>query len=224
MKKTLLICAALVAFFMLPIMNMTAYAFGDEESSVVADDLPDEYTEAPPVVTELPFTPPGTATVVDDATDADGKLFFTIMTPDEHIFYLIIDRQRGTENVYFLNAVTVADLLPLAQMPAPPQGGMVYTPPEIVIEPEEPEPTLPEPEPEQSSNSGIFIFIILLAIGGGVAGWYFKIYRPKQEQLINDNEYEPALVDSDTDISEDWNDESVDETDDAPPWDEDDEE
>jgi len=224
MKKTLIIFAALVAFFMLPIMGMTAYALSDEESSVVADDLPDEYTEAPPVVTEVPFTPPGTGTIVDDATDADGKMFFTIMTPDEHIFYLVIDRQRGTENVYFLNAVTVADLLPLAQMPAPPQGGMIYTPPETITEPEEPEEAPPEPEPEQSNNIGVIIFIILLAIGGGVAGWYFKIYRPKQEQLINDNEYEPALVESDTDYSEDWNDESVDEAEDAPPWNEDDEE
>jgi len=228
MKKTLIIFAALVAFFMLPIMGVTAYAYGDEsdgdETSVVADELPEEYTEAPPTVTEVPFTPAGTATVVDDATDADGKLFFTIMTPDEHIFYLVIDRQRGTENVYFLNAVTVADLLPLAQMPAPPQGGMIYAPPETVIEDEEPEPIPPEPEPEQSGNTGVFIFIILLAVGGGVAVWYFKVFRPKQEQLINDNEYEPALADTDNDFAEDWNDGTDDEAGGVPPWDEGDEE
>jgi len=228
MKKTLIIFAALVAFFMLPIMSMTAYAYGDDpnedESSVVADELPDEYSELPPTITEIPFTPAGTATVVDDATDADGKMFFTIMTPDEHIFYLVIDRQRGTENVYFLNAVTVADLIPLAQMPAPPQGGMIFTPPETGTENEEPEVTPPEPEPERGSNSGVIIFIILLAIGGGVAGWYFKIYRPKQEQLINDNEYEPALAESDNDFTEDWNDDTVDEAEDVPQWNEGDEE
>lgn len=53
---------------------------------------------------------------VDNATDADGKEFFTITTPAENVFYLVIDRQRETENVYFLNAVTEADLLALAEI------------------------------------------------------------------------------------------------------------
>jgi len=227
MKKIIITLAALVAFFMLPAINMTAYALADDESYVVADDLPDEYTEAPPTVSErpeAPFSPPGTGTVVDDATDADGKYFFTIMTPDEHIFYLIIDKQRGSENVYFLNAVTVADLLPLAQMPAPPQNGMIVTPPEPITDVEEPE-IMPEPEPEQSGgNTGVYIFILLVAVAGGGAGWYFKIYRPKQEQLINDNEFEPELNQSDDDYSDDWGndvDNDIIESDDAPPWDED---
>jgi len=73
---------------------------------------------AEPVGTsQNPFTPSGTGTVADNATDGDGKEFFTIMTPDENTFYLVIDRQRGTENVYLLNAVTEADLLSLAKMP-----------------------------------------------------------------------------------------------------------
>ena len=48
-----------------------------------------------------PFTPNGTGTVVDNATDEDGKEFYTIQTADENVFYLVIDKQRGTENVYF---------------------------------------------------------------------------------------------------------------------------
>ena len=69
--------------------------------------------------------------MVDNATDGDGKEFFTIMAADESVFYLVIDRQRETENVYFLNAVTVADLMALAEHS-----------PEAVPEP------LPEPEPD----------------------------------------------------------------------------
>jgi hypothetical protein len=34
---------------------------------------------------------------------------------DDGVFYLIIDRQRNTENVYFLNAVTEEDLIALAE-------------------------------------------------------------------------------------------------------------
>ena len=62
-----------------------------------------------------PLTPDRQATVIDNATDEDGKEFYTIVTPAENTFYLIIDKQRETENVYFLNAVTESDLLALAE-------------------------------------------------------------------------------------------------------------
>lgn len=42
--------------------------------------------------------------MADNATDEDGKEFFTITAADEAAFYLVIDRQRGAENVYFLNS------------------------------------------------------------------------------------------------------------------------
>jgi len=38
-----------------------------------------------------PFTPAGTGNVIDNATDEDGKEFYTVMTPSEHVFYLVID-------------------------------------------------------------------------------------------------------------------------------------
>ncbi|WP_455580305.1 DUF4366 domain-containing protein [Eisenbergiella tayi] len=62
-----------------------------------------------------PLTPDGQATVVDNATDEDGKEFYTIVTPAENTFYLVIDKQRDSDNVYFLNAVTESDLLALAE-------------------------------------------------------------------------------------------------------------
>jgi len=226
-NKSLILVALTAAFFVLPIIGISAYAYGDEsfeddEQPVVAEELPEEYTDVPPqisvesIVEPVPFTPPGTGTVVDSATDADGKLFYTIMTPDEHIFYLVIDRQRSTENVYFLNAVTVADLMALAEMPASPQGGMIVPPPETVVEQEQSEEIapLPEPEPEQSSNAGVIIFIIILAAAGGVAGWYFKIYKPKQEP-VGDNEYEKDLDNSDNGYADDWDEDIADVSDDA---------
>ena len=53
--------------------------------------------------------------MVDNATDEDGKEFYTITTADESVFYLVIDKQKTSENVYFLNTVTTDDLLPLAE-------------------------------------------------------------------------------------------------------------
>ena len=62
------------------------------------------------------FTPEGTGTVLDSATEQeDDKQFYTITTADGNVFYLIIDGKRDSENVYFLNGVTEEDLLSLAQ-------------------------------------------------------------------------------------------------------------
>ena len=61
------------------------------------------------------LTPDGTASVLDNVTDEDGKEFFTFTTPAENVFYLVIDKERQDNNVYFLNAVTEKDLMALAQ-------------------------------------------------------------------------------------------------------------
>jgi hypothetical protein len=87
------------------------------------------------------FTPDGTGTVQDNVTDETGKEFFTIMTPDENVFYLVIDRERQEENVYFLNAVTEDDLLSLAKKE---NGGAgyyfkIYRPKHQAAEADEPE-------------------------------------------------------------------------------------
>ena len=146
-------------------------------STVKPSETPEPEKEKEP----NPFTPEGSGEVVDNATDGDGKEFFTITTADESVFYLVIDRQRETENVYFLNAVTLADLEALAVSNGEELPGTVAPAPEPTPEPE-PEPTPepePAPEPEQKPNTApLLLGLAVLLIGGG-AGWYFKIYRPK---------------------------------------------
>ncbi|MCD7947878.1 MAG: DUF4366 domain-containing protein [Oscillospiraceae bacterium] len=191
------IAAALAAFLMLPMMATAAYAGGgdgdtcEEEAGTVisVEDVTDS-----PGPAENPFTPDGTGTVLDTATDEDGKEFYTIVTPDENVFYLIIDRQRTTENVYFLNAVTEADLLSLAAASDLPEP----EPEPVVVQEPDPEPEAePEPEPAQKSGAGSFLLVLLIVAAGGGAGYYFKIYRPKQEGAgagdddDYDNEYDP---------------------------------
>ena len=157
MKNKLFRRAAVLtaALFSLTCMSVTAYAQSDE---------PAEET-TPPAATETvakPFTPDGTGTVVDNATDEDGKEFFTITTPSENVFYLVIDRQRTEENVYFLNAVTE----PVTQ-PEPD--------PEPVAEPE------PEPEKDAGFPVGNLLMVAAVLLVGGGAAYYFKVYRPKHE-------------------------------------------
>lgn len=143
--------------------------------------------ETPPAeepATPKPFTPEGTGTVVDNATDEDGKEFFTITTPSENVFYLVIDRQRTDNNVYFLNAVTENDLLALAEESPEPEV------PEPTVQPEpDPEPT-PEPEPEKDTggNMGSLLIVLLVLLVGGGVGYYVKVYRPKHEAADMDED------------------------------------
>lgn len=135
--------------------------------------------------TMSPLTPDGTGTVLDNATDSEGKEFFTITTANGEVFYLVIDRQRNGENVYFLNGVTISDLMALAESGA--EAPYTVTP--VTQEPDtDPAPSVePEPDPEPESKSSgnmatLILALAVIAVGGG-AGWYFKIYRPKQQRV-----------------------------------------
>jgi len=192
-----------------------------------------EPTVEPPVTEDAasnPFTPSGAGTVTNYATDADGKEFYTITAPDKQVFYLVIDRQRGQENVYFLNAVTVDDLLPLAQQPetaseagnntvTPPTGTVTSPSPVPVVSPAPIPEVSPQPDqPQGGGNTGILIVVVIVAFGGG-AIWFFKFRRPKRH---SGSESDFASGDAEPD---DWAepDDDGEGTGEAPPWDEDNE-
>jgi len=141
---------------------------------------------------QKPFTPDGSGTVVDDVMEQNGKEFLTITTPDDNVFYLIIDRQRDSENVYLLNAVTEDDLLALAKKSGGTSESAVPTPQPTTPAPT-PEPTpTPEPEPpiKDSGNTGSIIFIVIAALAAGGAGYYFKIVKPKQDAPADEDDYD----------------------------------
>ena len=186
--------------------GQTAKPTGGTISSSNKADTEKDPSAVSPVATEEtednPFTPDGSATVVDNATDEQGKEFYTIMTPDENVFYLIIDKQRDSENVYFLNAVTESDLMALAQKDTDSQTVTPTAPsepePAAPAEPEEPsEPETSEPEPEQpapKSNNSMMFLVIVAALAAGGLGYYFKVYKPKHDlddaEDIDDFEFE----------------------------------
>ena len=222
--KIFVIVAALTAAFLFSTVGtIMAYAGGSPDepehngyshASIYNNTAPPIIPESPPA---QPLTPPGTGTVIDNVTNENNIEFFTITSANGNIFFLIIDRQRDTENVYFLNAVTERDLLALAEESGDDisaWGNSSAPPPIIPGTPTTPTPELevdtePEaiPEPEQSGGGmGMLIPLIILALGGGAAGYYFKIYKPKQQQVdMGDDE--------DFDYDEDYTE------DDSPPWD-----
>ena len=145
-------------------------------------------TTAP--VQSNPFTPSRQAAVVDQASESDGKDFYSFTTPDGNVFYLVIDHQRGGDNVYFLNAVNEGDLAALAEKS---KGTSVAPPAPVQPSPTTPtttpEPTAP-PAKESGGNSGMMIFLVVAILAAGGAGYYFKILRPKQQAANNNNDAE----------------------------------
>lgn len=133
-----------------------------------------------------PLTPDGQGSVLNNATGDEGKEFFTVTTADGEVFYLVIDRQKSGENVYFLNAVTVDDLMSLAEPGKEDSTAPIATPEPVPIPTPDMEPE-PDPEPEQKGggNMGTLILALAVVAVGGGAGWYFKIYRPKQQRAAD---------------------------------------
>ena len=157
------------------------------------------------------FTPDGQGTVVDNVTDADSKEFFTFTTPGENTFYLVIDRDRESENVYFLNAVTESDLYALAEKDEEQET------PDVSAIPD-PEPVCncvdkcvsgavntecpvcvlslddcagkaaaadmeadQEPDQPEDGGNGTIILVVIAALAVGGVGYYLKIYKPKHD-------------------------------------------
>lgn len=191
----------------------TADDYRDPAQPQPEDEILDAQPSPEPRPPAGPTTPPGgQGTVIDNAFGTSGESvreFFTISTPDENVFYLVIDRQRGSENVYFLNAVTESDLLALAEKdpegpsqsavpePAPVcscaqkcvPGGVNAACPVCVLSwqgcastVENPGQTAPEPDkPQDGGGPGTIMIVLLAALAVGGAGWYIKIYKPKHD-------------------------------------------
>lgn len=185
------------------------------ENSGNADtgDTQEENTSSIP---EGAFTPDGSASVLDEAQEtADDKQFYTITTEAGNVFYLIIDGKRDSPNVYFLNGVTEADLMALAEkgdgsMSVIPAGdtctctekceaGKVRTDCPVCkndltgcvgkeTKPSEPEQPETEQPKKDTGSIGTIIFVVLALLAVGGIGYYVKIVRPKQQAA--DEEFE----------------------------------
>lgn len=113
-----------------------------------------------------------------DKYSADARQFVTFKTKSGKTFHLIINHDEQSENVMLLTEVTEDDLLNMVEKKEKPKEEVKKieeTIPESEVKKE-------EPKKEESKGNGSYIFlgIIVLAVVG--AGYYFKIYKKKQEE------------------------------------------
>ena len=189
--------------------------FSDEGNLVTRDLLYDEQTNKQFITVQT----------------SGGNTFYIVIDYDKPV-----DEDGEQYETYFFSIVDEADLLAAmeaAGMEVPAcactdkcMAGAINTDCPVCatnmtecvgVEPEPVEDTEPvdDPEPEQpedtDGNMGTILLILAIAAVGGGAGWYFKVYRPKQQRATEA-------------VEEDYGDELDafdDLEDDTPPWDED---
>lgn len=197
------------------------------ESTVVAGDNTDVSSDG----TEssgAPLTPDGNLELVDDVYQtSDGKQFITVQSKNDNTFYIVIDRDKNGENVYFLNLVDEADLMalmqdgevtvkctctdrceagdvdlncPVCKTNLTECTGTVKEEPEPTVVPEEPE----EPEPEKSSSAPLLLLLLIAGLGAGGAVYWFKFRKQKPDTKGPDDLDDYDFGDDDEDDEEEY--------------------
>lgn len=182
----------------------------NEETTIVQD------SEAPTL-----RLPEGNATIIEDVSaDVVDRQFIAIQSKNGNTFYIVIDKNsKGKENVYFMNLVDEYDMMAFAE--DFPEGVTVETPDGEQVEPvtdaegnviENPDDTsegekddnTEKNEGEGGGNNTFLILVGVLALAGGDAFYYFKVYKakpkaPKQSLYDEDEEeYEEETVNEDS--------------------------
>ena len=202
------------------VKNIYYHTEGDEENILPEDATPTEPSDAKAEVTEH--------------ADESKKEFYTIKTDSEKVFYLIFDKSGENEQVYFLTEISERDLLNVTAdtMQTLPQNSAVT---EMAIPNDTEDQTdgedlfgqdedsevdsstesevITEPDvTEEKEGNGAIVYIItgIAAVIGIGAGYYFKVYKKKQEIAEEDEElFEEETYENE---NEDWNNYDVEDT------------
>ena len=196
-KKLVVLMTAVMMLFG---SQTTAFAYVDQGTEALQEETAAETQAEQPVVEDThteengdPFSVPGNGEIRDDITDDSSKEFLTITTKNNNTFYIVIDRAATTNNVYMLSQIDENDLKEFLDEE---QQQTLETKPAVVLEDlhtDDTENDVPAEETQEAkqdkaaTNSGLFI-ILFLAVAGIAGYYYFKIYKPKQEDEDSENE------------------------------------
>lgn len=209
MKQFRRMAAALCAVFLLCGFVIPAYAYADGgEGADYGDPTMTEETTTPePEPTVEPgegYEQEGNLVTRDLLYDKHtNKQFITVQTSGGSTFYIVIDYDKPVNEeeeqyqTYFLSTVDEDDLLAAiekagGELPACTctekcAAGAVNTDCPVCAT-NMTECAGVAPEPETGGGMGPILLILAVALVGGGAGWYFKIYRPRQERAAQAEE------------------------------------
>lgn len=168
-----------------------------------------------------PFAVEGNGTLTDESDSSQNKLFYIVSTANGNNFYIVIDKDSNTNNVYMLSAIDEADLADFIEEGEEETGSPITddsTDPDLFTDVAEPEDnpeenpdsgeaeTEPGEEPEapedETGSAGKYVAILLLvlACAGVVAGYYLLRIRNRDDQDDEDenaygNDEQPDVAD-----------------------------
>lgn len=122
---------------------------------------------------------------------ADARQFITFKTKSGKTFHLIINYDEEGQNVMLLTEVSEDDLLNMVEAKEKVKEEVkkieeVPSPTEVTKE----ESLKEEPKKkEESKGTGLYIFLGLFVMAVVGAGYYFKIYKKKQEESEDEDDY-----------------------------------
>ena len=162
-----------------------------------------EETEEAAVATEATessnFTPDGNATILDEAESDQDKYFYTIQTENNNTFYIIIDKERASGNVYLLSMIDENDLMEFVTETEDTESADTGAIPDVFTE--ETITPAPEPQPGEDDSSVVVddgtgdgpnstVLLIALAVLGAVflGGYYVVKIRNKDSYDENDED------------------------------------
>lgn len=122
---------------------------------------------------------------------ADARQFITFKTKSGKTFHLIINYDEEGQNVMLLTEVSEDDLLNMVEAKEKPKEEVKKieeVPPPTEATKEEPVKDEPKKK-EESKGAGLYIFLGLLVMAVVGAGYYFKIYKKKQEESEDEEDY-----------------------------------
>lgn len=122
---------------------------------------------------------------------ADARQFITFKTKSGKTFHLIINYDEEGQNVMLLTEVSEDDLLNMVEAKEKPKEEVKKIE-EVPLPTEATKEELVKNEPkkkEESKGAGLYIFLGLLVMTVVGVGYYFKIYKKKQEDNEDEEDY-----------------------------------
>lgn len=195
MKKRIISCLSMAVAGCL-MVSTPVFAQGDdpEASTEILEENPGD-TEVTTEESSDALSFDGTGTVVDNVQQG-SKQFYTISTDAGNVFYLIIDLDKDSNNVYFLDTTKERDLLALAEQAEEESGVTTSTEAQTTTEgsdeettttteetSEGDETTADEANNQQTQAAGVpwGMLLIVLIAGAGVVVYYW-IIKPKKDR------------------------------------------